>query len=539
MVENKPLRFIILFVVIMGLLAYFSGLTVDFTRDAGKYATVAKEIFQNGNYINLTVHGQPYDQKPPLLFWLGALGFAIGGISNFWFKLPVLLVVFAGIYWAFRLGKSLYNRRVGFLTATFLAFSLVYSLYSMDIHTDTLLQTFVTLALWQLFEFVKTNKTSHAVFGFIGVGLAMLSKGPVGAAIPAFAVIGHLLLKKEYKSFFDYRWYLGILIAFVVVSPALIGLMNQFGWNGLKFFFWDNNVGRITGSYVKAVNDPVFYVHTLAYLFLPWSLLFFASAFMDIKTLIKNKFQAAEYFTVTGIWVYFIILNSASSQLPNYVFSIVPLIAVLTAKWIDIALEQKEKLLKVFQVTQRVVVILLWAGVFIVALYLFPKADWYVWVLIVAGIAATYYLPQITDDRGVRLVLPSVVVFVCFAVVINLHVVPHMFSFQAPPKAARYYTEFAKENEKLYNYKYGQYELFFYSEPQAIQLNSDEEMKAVAGISGNWIFTDAEGFAEIKKLNLVPDFVMEYRHLYLNRAGRFFNPRTRNYVLQPMYLIKY
>lgn len=55
MVENKPLRFIILFVAIMGLLAYFSGLTVDFTRDAGIYATVAKEIFQNGNYINLTV----------------------------------------------------------------------------------------------------------------------------------------------------------------------------------------------------------------------------------------------------------------------------------------------------------------------------------------------------------------------------------------------------------------------------------------------------------------------------------------------------
>jgi 4-amino-4-deoxy-L-arabinose transferase-like glycosyltransferase len=539
MVENKPLRFIILFVAIMGLLAYFSGLTVDFTRDAGKYATVAKEIFQNGNYINLTVHGQPYDQKPPLLFWLGALGFAIGGISNFWFKLPVLLVVFAGIYWAFRLGQSLYNRRVGFLTATFLAFSLIYSLYSMDIHTDTLLQAFVTLALWQLFEFIKTKKTSHAVLGFIGTGLAMLSKGPVGAAIPAFAVVGHLLLKKEFRSFRDYRWYLGTLLALVVVSPALIGLMNQFGWDGLKFFFWDNNMGRITGSYVKAVNDPVFYVHTLAYLFLPWSLLFFIAAFVDIKTLIKNKFQAAEYFTVTGVWVYFIILNSASSQLPNYVFSIVPLIAVLTAKWIDIALEQKTKLLKVFQVTQRVVVILLWTGVFIVALYLFPKADWYIWVLIVTGIAASYYLPQITGDWGVRLVLPSVIVFVCFAVAVNLHVVPYMFGFQAPPKAARYYTEFSKENEKLYNYKYGQYELFFYSEPQAIQLYSDEEMKAVAGKSGNWIFTDAEGFDEIEKLNLVPDFVMEYRHLYLNRAGRFFNPRTRNYVLQPMYLIKY
>jgi len=539
MFENKSLRLILIVVAAVGLWGYLSGLSTDVTRDAGKYATVAKEIYQNGNFINLTVHGQPYDQKPPMLFWLGALGFAIGGISNLCFKLPVLLVVFAGIYWAFRLGKSLYNSRVGILTATMLAFSLIYSLYSMDIHTDTLLQAFVTLALWQLFEFIKTKKTRHWILGFVGIGLAMLSKGPVGAAIPAFAVVGHLLLKKDFKSFLDYRWYLGILLALVVVSPALIGLMNQFGWNGLKFFFWENNVGRITGSYVKAVNDPLFYVHTLVYLFLPWSLLFFVAAFMEIKTLIQNKFKAPEFFTFTGIWIYFIILNSASSQLPNYVFSIVPLIAVLTARWIDTALQEKTNLIQTFSVIQRFVVMVLWAGLFFVLLYLFPNPEWYLWILIFAGLGTTWYLLRKVKDTTARLIIPSVVVFVCLMVVANKHVVPYMFSFQAPPKAARYYTEYAKENEKLYNYKYGQYELFFYSEPQAQQLYSSEEMKTVAGKSGNWIFTDADGFAEIEKLNLTPDFVMEYRHLYLNRGGRFFNPKTRNEVLQPMYLIKY
>jgi len=533
------LRLILFVVAAVGLWGYLSGLPIDVTRDAGKYATVAKEIYQNGNFINLTVHGQPYDQKPPMLFWLGALGFAIGGISNLWFKLPVLLVVFAGIYWAFRLGKSLYNSRVGVLTATMLAFSLIYSLYSMDIHTDTLLQAFVTLALWQLFEFIKTKKTRHWIFGFVGIGLAMLSKGPVGAAIPAFAVVGHLLFKKDFKSFLDYRWYLGILLALVVVSPALIGLMNQFGWNGLKFFFWENNVGRITGSYVKAVNDPLFYVHTLVYLFLPWSLLFFVAAFMEIKTLIQNKFKAPEFFTFTGIWIYFIILNSASSQLPNYVFSIVPLIAVLTAKWIDTALREKTNLVQTFSVIQWFVVSVLWVGLFFVLLYLFPNPEWYLWILIFVGLGTTWYLSRKVKDAAARLIIPSVVAFVCLVVVANKHVVPYMFSFQAPPKAARYYTEYAKENENLYNYKYGQYELFFYSEPQAQQLYSDEEMKMVAGKSGNWIFTDAEGYAEIEKLNLTPDFVMEYRHLYLNRGGRFFNPKTRDEVLQPMYLIKY
>ena len=123
--------------------------------------------------------------------------------------------------------------------------------------------------------------------------------------------------------------------------------------------------------------------------------------------------------------------------------------------------------------------------------------------------------------------------------VFNLHIFPYMFSYQAPPKAARYFTAHAEKGDSLYNYRYGQYELFFYSNPTALQLYSDNEMKSVAGNPGTWIFTDKEGFAEIEKLNLVSQQVIEYKHLYLNRGGLFLNPKTREQVLQPMYLIKY
>lgn len=539
MFENKSLRFIFWIIAALLLLAYISGLYIDVTRDAGKYATVAKEIHQNGNFINLTVHGEAYDQKPPMLFWLGALGFTIGKVSNFWFKLPVLLLVFAGFYWAFRLGESLYNKRVGFLTATMLAFSFIYVLYSMDIHTDTPLQAFITLAFWQLFEFIKTKKTKHWVLGFIAIGFAMLCKGPIGAAIPAFAILGHLLLKRDFKSLLDYRWYLGVFLSFIIVSPALSGLYNQFGWEGLRFFFWENNVGRITGSYVKAINDPVFYVHNIIYLFLPWSLLFFIAVFMEFKTLIQNRFKTGEYFTLTGIWIYFIILNSASSQLPNYIFSIVPLISVLTAKWIDRAIINKKTLIRVFKIVQRYVVLLLWIGIFIISFYFFPTPKWYIMLLVFGGIILSYFISAKYSDEGVRIIVPSLIVFTCLAILMNLHVFPYMFSFQAPPKAARYYSEYANKGDKLFNYNYDEYELFFYSEPQATQLYSIDEMKSIAGKKGNWIFTDEQGYKNIEELQLSPEFIFEYKHLYLNRPAGFISPKTRNKVLQPMYLIKY
>ena len=537
MLKNKTLQIIFLCIAAVALSGYFAGLPIDVTRDAGKYATVAKEMFQNGDYINLTIHGDAYDQKPPMLFWLGALGFSIGGISNFWFKFPVLLLVFAGFYWAFQLGKSLYNKRVGFLTATFLAFSLIYVLYSMDIHADTPLQAYVTLALWQLFEFIKTRKNKHWVLGFTAIGLAMLSKGPIGAAIPAFAVVGHIILKKDFRFLFDYRWFIGIILAFAVASPALIGLMNQFGWDGIKFFFWENNVGRITGTYIKAINDPIFYVHNLLYLFLPWALLFFISTWFEFKMLIKNKFRSTEYFTFAGIWIFFLIISSSKNQAPNYILSIIPLIAVLTAKWVDIAIDNKEKF-AVFNYTQSFVAVLLWIMIFSLALYLFPPLKTGYWLLVFAGILLTIFVVYKTKDFLTRLMMPSLIAFTILIVILNMSVFPFIFSFQAPPQAARYFNEKAVKTDKLYNFKYGQYELFFYSEPQATQLKTAIEVKKAAETKGSWIFTDPEGLRVIDSMQIQHGTLIEYKHLYLNRGGRFINPKTRDEVLQPMYLLK-
>ncbi len=538
MLKNKSLQIILIFIAAVGLWSYIAGLPIDVTRDAGKYATISKEIFQNRNYINLTIHGDAYDQKTPMLFWLGALGFAIGGISNFWVKLPVLLLVFAGFFWAYRLGKSLYNQRVGILTAVFLAFSTMYMLYSMDIHADTPLQAFITLALWQLFEFIKTGKTKHWFWGFTAVGLAMLSKGPIGAAIPAFAVIGHILIKKDFRRLADWRWYAGVVLAFLVASPALIGLMNQFGWEGIRFFFWENNVGRITGTYIQAKNDPAFYIHNLLYLFLPWTFLFFISVYKEFNMLIKNRFQSVEFFTFTGIWIFFLIISASSNQAPNYIFSIFPLIAVLTAKWADIALEKQPKLALIFVGTQHFVVGLTWLMIVILVFYLFPKPEFYFWLVAFAAVILTFFVFKKMKEPVFRLILPSLLAFSVLMFLLNTHVFPFIFSHQAPPKAARYYTTHAAAGEKLYNYKYPQYELFFYSEPQAIQLKNEEQFKAVSLEKVSWIFTNPEGLKDFEKLQIQPDTIFEYRHLYLNRGGKFINPKTRDEVLQPMYLIK-
>ena len=181
-----------------------------------------------------------------------------------------------------------------------LSFSLISVLYTMDIHADTPLQVFITFALWQFSEFIQTRKNKHWILGFAGVGFAMLSKGPIGAVIPALAVGGHILLKKDFRLLLNYRWYIGILLSFIILSPALIGLVNQFGWDGLKFF--STTMGRFTYSYSGSQRSG-FLCAQFTLSFLPWCLLFFMAAFMEFKRCCVTD-SGLEYFTFTGIWCF-------------------------------------------------------------------------------------------------------------------------------------------------------------------------------------------------------------------------------------------
>ncbi|MGB4540631.1 MAG: glycosyltransferase family 39 protein, partial [Prolixibacteraceae bacterium] len=213
------------------LLLVVTGLSLDLPMvvNAAKYAQVSREILDNGDWINLTIAGDPYDQKPPLMFWIGALFFSILGVSTPVWKLSLLLVSGVGIYSTYRLGKLLYDETTGRLAALFWATSLGFLYFHNDIHIDTLLADTITFSIWQLAAFFKSKKPAHFYLGMAGAGLSMLAKGPVGLAIPAFSTGFHLIMHKKWKEILHPRWIAGTLIIAILIIPALVGLLNQFG----------------------------------------------------------------------------------------------------------------------------------------------------------------------------------------------------------------------------------------------------------------------------------------------------------------------
>ena len=539
MVKRNQILFIAL--IVFAALVYFLGLFVDIAGDSAKYAAIAKNIFHSGDWINLSIHGDPYDQKPPFLFWLGTLGYYLFGFSNFGFKFFPVLYAFFGVFCVYKLGSSLYNNKVGKLAAILISFSVIYFLYNVDVHTDMVLMTNVVFALWQLYEYLKNKKTVNFVLGFFAVGLAITTKGPIGAFVPAFAVLSYLVFQKKYKELFHLKWLLGILIAFVTALPAFIGLYNQFGVEGLRFFFWTNNFGRIAGSYVVSKNtDYFFYLHTLSYMYAPWSLVLFVALFLEFRDFIKKRFSGAEYFIFGGTWLFFIILSVARGKSPNYMLILIPLLTLILAKWLSRLMENPQgKLFKAVSKMQVSMVALLWVCLALFNGYLFPSYNIAYWILIFGVLIVTLYIYRTQKDVQVRFLVPSMLVVTLFAFSLNVHLLPFIFQYQSSIVATRKYNELAKAGEHLYNYNYEQFELFFYGKDDVQLIKDEGGLSKVCQQPGSWIFCYDKGLQDIKDLHTPIDTIYRFKHRGIYNMGiKFILPSKREKSFQSTYLVK-
>ncbi|MBU1820957.1 MAG: glycosyltransferase family 39 protein, partial [Bacteroidetes bacterium] len=242
--------------------------------DAAQYASIGREMVQNNNFLQVQHRGVDYYlDKPPLLFWLSALVFKVLGFTNFAYRLVPILSSLLGIYAIYRFARLYYSDLTSYTAALVMGSCQAYFLMNHDVRTDTLLTNSVTVAIWQLAAFRLLGGWRYFLGGFIFVGLAMLAKGPIGLIVPAAAFFVDIVLKRDWKNLFRWEWLLGIVVIGLVLLPYCIGLLRQYGTEGIYFFFWKQSFGRITGENSWDNNAPLwFQAQNFLWSFLPWVL---------------------------------------------------------------------------------------------------------------------------------------------------------------------------------------------------------------------------------------------------------------------------
>lgn len=533
---------------------YVRGLFIPLMDvDASQYATIAMELVQHGKWLQLHYRFADYLDKPPLLFWLSALSLRAFGLHAWAYKLPSLVAALVGVGAVYRFCLLYYARDTARNAAFILASCVGAVLMCNDVRTDAILMGMTASAVWQAAEYLQSARMRHVLLVGLFVGLALLAKGPIGAVMPAFAIGTHLLLRRDWRGVLQWRWLVALLVAAVVIAPMCWGLYQQFdlhpekmvngqsGVSGLRFFFWDQSFGRITGA-SSWKNDTTYltFVHVYLWVFLPWTLLFGAALWRRGVELVRAGISIAagdEGFSSGGFALTFIALSLSHYKLPHYIFITLPWAAVLTARWLATPSRGRARWLAqyvVFVVFAAVVVWLL-RGVF-------PPGAVMIWGVAGLLFGALFWqsvrAPFPADPD--LLVRRTVLAAVATLFVINFHFYPNLLPFQSTIAAPRMARAAGIPLERLGVYDAYGPALDFYSGRTLTAYGSAGEVRDSAR-SGQpfWLYTDGAGRARLDSADVAYGVVVEIPHFEVALlTGTFMNSATRYRALEPRYLLR-
>ncbi|RLD17902.1 MAG: glycosyltransferase family 39 protein [Bacteroidetes bacterium] len=506
--------------------------------DAAQYASISREMLESGEFLQVQHRHADYLDKPPLLFWVTALSFKVFGISGFAFRLPSFLFLLLGIYATFRLGKMYYDRRTGQLAALVLYSSQAYFLFSHDVRTDTILANVLIFGLWQLAVFLRERTMLSVILAAVGIGLAMLEKGPIGLMVAIWALGSEIAYQRNWKAIFRWEWLIGLAVLGAVLAPMSYGLYRQFGWDGLEFYYWTQSFGRITGQNEWSDDSTIFYfVHTFLWAFLPWTFFAIYGVGKSLVELIKSKLsglQPREVFTLGGFVITFAAMSLSHYKLPHYIFVVFPFIAIIAARTIWEVIDSG-KGQKVFLILQWVIFSTAWLLVAVLSAMAFSLQNWLVIIVAVLMFGASAYMLIIKRTGINQLIYSALFTIIGLNFVLNTHFYPTLLAYQSGTVAGRYIVEKQLPTESIYFFAVTMNSLDFYS--RSIIEIADE--KFIADASGIWIFTNEPGKDKLAEIGI--NFVVdrEFDHFDVTKLSlKFLNPARRSEVVAKDYLLR-
>ncbi|WP_024869863.1 ArnT family glycosyltransferase [Pseudoxanthomonas suwonensis] len=202
------------------------GLRDPWPADEPRFALVAKQMVESGDWLFPHRGIELYSDKPPMLMWLQATFFTISGNWRVAFLLPSLLAALGTLWCVQDLGRRLWTRRVGLYAAWALLFAFQFTWQSKKAQIDPLVTFFITFANYGLLRHLLLGGDWRWwTIGWFAAGLGTITKG-VGALallmlLPAAiaSVRGWPRVRVHAR---DPRFWLGPLAFLVAVSLWLL-----------------------------------------------------------------------------------------------------------------------------------------------------------------------------------------------------------------------------------------------------------------------------------------------------------------------------
>ena len=345
--------------------------------DGALYATIAKTMAQSGDFVNLYAVDADWLDKPHFPFWVSAVSYRIFGINTFAYKFPALLFFMGGVVYTYRFARLMYSKTVAQVAALVLLTAFHGVLSNSDVRAEPYLTGLVIGAVYHFYRLYDPTPTPPLKKGggaYLRWFLSSCFKGKHSPSPPGCIANGlrpddqrrfcaganwggfgncHWLLTGQWRELLKLRWYVAVALSFAFTLPEIYCLYEQFdrhpekvifgqtGVSGIRFFFWDSQFGRFfnTGP-IKGQGDTFFFVHTLLWAFLPWSLPLYVGvgkAFWPGYSGVKQPWWVRDCRSIYRWgrgWPHSRLFSLSGFQLPHYMNIVFPFFAILTAHFL-------------------------------------------------------------------------------------------------------------------------------------------------------------------------------------------------------------
>ena len=333
----RPLS--LLFVLLLpAILLYPTRSFMLLEPDEGRYAQIPKEMVEGGSWVVPTLQGEPYLDKPPLMYWLVAISYEFFGVSEASARLVPALCVHLTILAIYLLGRRSIGERGAFWAALLLTVAPGFLGVARLLLLDGLLTLCVTTSVLCGFEAVRSGTLDRRwwIAAALMSGLGFLTKGPISEVLlfPPLLLFAWLQRHRSAEGEPLGLWKWGRAHAKDAALFAGIIVLVNLPWyvamyfrrpEFLKYFFWEHNVMRFARPFDHL--EPIwYYVPIFVGGFLPGVLLavpYFRSLLSGGAEEAENRSAAGGFWLLSGLWCLFF-FSLSGSKLPTYILPAFP-----------------------------------------------------------------------------------------------------------------------------------------------------------------------------------------------------------------------
>lgn len=309
------------------------GLSI-YALDEAKNATAALEMWQNREWVVPTFNGEYRFDKPPLHYYFFILSYKIFGLNEFAARFFPALFGFLSTWITYRFAKKNLGYQVACLSLLVLCSSLHWYVQFHMAVPDPFLIFFMAAGMMLFFEWSKSGFRSiwHMLGTYACLGLAVLTKGPVGVILPAislfiYALVMQQLNGKRLKRIFHP---IGLGLFLLIALPWYILISHQTDGLWIEEFFFKHNLGRFSAP--MEGHGGGFWM-TWIFIFagmLPFSL-FIPQSIIHTLKFRTNKGTTFALVCSGTIVLFFMI---AGTKLPNYTAPSYPFLAIIIGNYL-------------------------------------------------------------------------------------------------------------------------------------------------------------------------------------------------------------